>query len=78
LNAKDVIWGRDPLIADLLCHLGKFPQGRRLTADINNRKGHAELHLRLHWVPFLCASIVSTSLLPDYTNRGISAKHDED
>jgi hypothetical protein len=28
--------------------------------------------------PFLSASIVSTSSLPDYTRRDISAEHDED
>jgi hypothetical protein len=39
IDAKHVVWGRDPLIADLLCHLGKFPQGRRLTADINKSEG---------------------------------------
>jgi hypothetical protein len=54
IGAEHVVRGRDPLIPDLLGRLGKFPQGRRLTADIDNRKSYAEFHLHLHSVVF-CA-----------------------
>jgi len=48
-----VVRRRDPLIADFLRCLRKFPQRRRLTADIDNRKGYAEPHLHLRLVPFV-------------------------
>ena len=41
---------RNALIADRLRRLDKFPQGRGLAANIDNRKGYAEFHLYLRSV----------------------------
>jgi hypothetical protein len=54
IGAQHMVGCRDPVIADLLRRLGKFPQGRRLAADIDNRKGYAQSHLHLRSVAF-CA-----------------------
>ena len=47
IDAQHVIGRGDAVIADRLRRLGKFAQGRRLAANIDNRQGYAELHLHL-------------------------------
>ena len=51
IGAEHVVRRRDPVVADLLRRLDKLPQGRRLAADIDDRKGHAEFHLPLLSIP---------------------------
>ncbi len=47
IGAEHVVGCGDPVIADRLRRLRELPQGRRFAADVDDRKGHAELHLHL-------------------------------
>jgi hypothetical protein len=56
IGAEHVVWCGDPVIADRLSRLDRFPQGCRGATDVDDRKGHAELHLHLRWSSRLCVS----------------------
>ena len=68
IGAEHVIGRRDPLIADLLRRLHKFAQSGRLTADIDNRKSHPELHSH----PPLISSITWSAICRARHLRGAS------